>query len=75
MEIDPAEVNKLVYADVAVVGDVKQTLPLLTEKIAKNDHSAWIDEFRVCANIEREDGIEPAIERHGRSGGCRSAAV
>lgn len=65
MEIDPAEVNKLVYADVAVLGDVKQTLPLLTEKIAKNDHSAWIDEFRVCANIEREDVIEPAIERRG----------
>lgn len=65
LEIDPAEVNKLVYADVAVLGDVKQTLPLLTEKIAKNDHSAWIDEFRVCANIEREDVIEPAIERRG----------
>ncbi|MBR6648865.1 MAG: acetolactate synthase large subunit, partial [Bacteroidaceae bacterium] len=42
MEIDPAEVNKLVYADVAVMGDVKKTLPLLTEKIAKGDHSAWI---------------------------------
>ena len=65
MEIDPAEVNKLIYADVAVMGDVKKTLPLLTEKIAKNDHSAWIDEFRVCANIEREDVIEPAIERRG----------
>ena len=65
MEIDPAEVNKLVYADVAVMGDVKRTLPLLTEKITKNDHSAWIDEFRVCYNIEREDIIEPAIERRG----------
>lgn len=65
MEIDPAEVNKLVYADVAVMGDVKRTLPMLTEKIAQNDHSAWIDEFRVCYNIEREDIIEPAIERRG----------
>ena len=65
MEIDPAEVNKLIYADVAVMGDVKKTLPLLTEKITKNDHSAWIDEFRVCANIEREDVILPAIERRG----------
>ena len=65
MEIDPAEVNKLIYADVAVMGDVKKTLPLLTEKIKKNDHAAWIDEFRVCANIEREDVIEPAIERRG----------
>lgn len=65
MEIDPAEVNKLVYADVAVMGDVKQTLPLLTDKIAKNDHSAWIDEFRLCANIEREDVIEPALIHKG----------
>lgn len=65
LEIDPAEVNKLVYADVPVIGDVKQTLPMLTEKIAKNDHSAWIDEFRVCYNIEREDIIEPAIARRG----------
>lgn len=65
MEIDPAEINKLVYADVAVMGDVKRTLPLLTEKISQKDHSAWLDEFRVCYNIEREEIIEPAIERRG----------
>ncbi len=65
LEIDPAEVNKLVYADVPVIGDVKQTLPMLTEKVAKNDHSAWLNEFRVCYNIEREDIIEPAIARRG----------
>jgi acetolactate synthase-1/2/3 large subunit len=65
LEIDPAEVNKIVYADVPVLGDVKRTLPLLTEKITQNDHSAWIDEFRVCANIEREDVIEPAIAPRG----------
>ena len=65
MEIDPAEVNKLVYADVAVMGDVKRTLPMLTEKISQKDHSAWLDEFRVCYNIEREEIIEPAIERRG----------
>lgn len=65
LEIDPAEVNKLVYADVPVIGDVKQTLPMLTEKVTKNDHSAWLNEFRVCYNIEREDIIEPAIARRG----------
>ena len=65
LEIDPAEVNKIVYADVPVLGDVKRTLPLLTEKVTPNDHSAWIDEFRVCANIEREDVIEPAIAPRG----------
>ena len=65
LEIDPAEVNKIVYADVPVLGDVKKTLPLITEKVTKNDHSAWLDEFRVCANIEREDVIEPAIAPRG----------
>ena len=65
LEIDPAEVNKLIYADVAVIGDVKQTLPLLTGKIAKKEHTAWIDEFRVCANIEREEVIEPATRKRG----------
>ena len=65
LEIDPAEINKIVYADVPVLGDVKQSLPLITERIAKNDHTEWINEFRVCNNIEREDIIEPAIERRG----------
>ena len=65
LEIDPAEINKLVYADVPVLGDVKRTLPMITEKISKCDHSEWIDEFRVCYNIEREEIIEPAIERRG----------
>lgn len=65
LEIDPAEVNKLIYADVAVMGDVKATLPLLTEKIARKEHSEWINEFRVCSNIEKEDVIEPAIRHNG----------
>ena len=65
LEIDPAEINKLVYADVAVLGDVKQSLPMLTEKISQRDHTAWLEEFHACYNIEREDIIEPAIERKG----------
>jgi len=65
MEIDTAEINKLVYADVAVLGDVKQSLPMLTEKISKRDRKTWLDEFHACYNIEREDIIEPAIERKG----------
>ena len=65
LEIDPAEINKLVYADVAVLGNVKQSLPMLTEKISQRDHTAWLEEFHACYNIEREDIIEPAIERKG----------
>lgn len=65
MEIDPAEINKIVYADVAVTGNVKRTLPMLTEKITACDRKAWIEEFRVCRNIEHEEIIEPAVSPRG----------
>ena len=29
LEIDPAEINKIVYADVPVLGDVKEALPMI----------------------------------------------
>ena len=53
-EIDPSEINKIIYADVPVVGDVKRSLPLLTALVHENDHSAWIDEFRACYDVECE---------------------
>lgn len=65
LEIDPAEINKIVYADVPVLGDVKQTLPLITKHISQKDHTEWLNEFKVCYNIEREDIIKPAIARRG----------
>ena len=61
LEIDPAEINKIVYADVPVIGDVKETLPLLTELTAENSHQAWLAEFKACYNIEYQEIIEPAI--------------
>ena len=61
LEIDPAEIGKIVPADVPVAGDVKQTLPLLTERIRKADHSAWIAGFRECDKIEYEAVIRKAV--------------
>ncbi len=65
LEIDPAEINKIIYADVPVLGDIKQSLPMITERISKADHSDWLNEFKVCENIEREKIIEPAIAHNG----------
>lgn len=58
MEIDPAEINKNVHADVPLLGNVKKTLPLLTNKITSNDHKEWIDEFHACFRIEYSRIIE-----------------
>ncbi len=52
LEIDPAEVNKNVAADVAVLGDVKQTLPMLTQKIASKPYIEWFDKFTAHDKIE-----------------------
>ena len=69
LEIDPSEVNKIIYADVPVVGDVKQTLPMLTEMVSAQDHSAWIAEFRACDKVEEQKIISPAL--HPTSGRIR----
>ena len=61
LEIDPAEVNKIIYADVPVLGNVKETLPALTELVVPNRHTDWIAEFKACYNIEYQEIIEPAL--------------
>ncbi|NPA35355.1 MAG: biosynthetic-type acetolactate synthase large subunit [Chlorobi bacterium] len=61
LDIDPAEVNKNVYADVPVLGNVKDTLPLLTEKISPNNHEEWLQEFRALINVETQKIINKQI--------------
>jgi acetolactate synthase-1/2/3 large subunit len=57
MELDPAEINKNVKADVAVLGNVKETLPFLTGLVEKKSYDSWIKEFRDCDKIEYEKVI------------------
>ncbi len=61
LEIDPAEINKNVHADVPVLGNVKKTLPLLTNKITSNEHKKWLNEFDACFRIEYNRIIEKEI--------------
>ena len=57
LDIDPAEIDKNVKAEIAVLGDVKQTLPLLTALIKKRDHIAWIQKFKDLYKIEYDKVI------------------
>ena len=59
LEIDPAEVNKNVMADVAVMGDCKQTLTALTQKVEAKTYPDWEAEFRRLWAIETEKVITP----------------
>ncbi|MGB5693815.1 MAG: biosynthetic-type acetolactate synthase large subunit [Flavobacteriaceae bacterium] len=44
-EIDPAEINKNVKADVAVLGDARESLELLLPMIDSNSHEDWLAKF------------------------------
>jgi acetolactate synthase-1/2/3 large subunit len=57
LEIDPAEINKNVKADVAVLGDVKQTLPMLTQKVASKPYTEWFEKFKAHDKIEFDEVI------------------
>ncbi len=61
LEIDPAEVNKIIKADVAVLGSVKDTLPQLTDVIKPCAYPEWLNEFRSCDEIENEKVISNEV--------------
>jgi acetolactate synthase-1/2/3 large subunit len=57
LDIDPAEIDKNVKADVPVWGDCKETLPLLTALVDRKLHGAWHRKFTDCAVKETEKVI------------------
>ncbi|HEA22725.1 MAG TPA: biosynthetic-type acetolactate synthase large subunit [Pricia antarctica] len=60
-EIDPAEINKNVHADVAVLGNSKDTLELLLPHIKENHHEAWQTIFKEKYKIEFDTVIKDDI--------------
>ena len=71
LEIDPAEISKNVFADVPVLGDVKKSLPMITQGISKRSHEAWLKEFDACLNVEKDKIInkELAPDKEGMTMG------
>ncbi|RXK82770.1 biosynthetic-type acetolactate synthase large subunit [Filimonas effusa] len=61
LDIDPAEIDKNVKADIPVWGDCKETLPLLTALVEKKDRSSWLSEFRELEKKEQEQVITPEL--------------
>ena len=72
-EIDPAEVNKNVTADVAVLGNVKNTLNDILKFLNKNNHKDWIAKFGEFYEIEFDKVIDK--EYNKKSGGLSMAEV
>ncbi len=60
-DIDPSEISKNVKADVAVLGDCKETLRQVTELVDEAKHQAWCDGFAPYADKEYNKVIEKAL--------------
>jgi acetolactate synthase-1/2/3 large subunit len=46
VEIDPTEINKIVHADVALLGDVKTVLKDLDSRIPNAKHEEWLEQIK-----------------------------
>ena len=61
-EIDPAEVDKNVKTEVAVLADVKEALTALIPLIDKKSHDSWHNEFKKKYEIELEAVINEELK-------------
>ncbi|HAH23479.1 MAG TPA: biosynthetic-type acetolactate synthase large subunit [Prolixibacteraceae bacterium] len=52
LEIDPAEIHKIIKADIPILGSAKKSLRMLIGNVNPNAHEAWLQEFRDCDQIE-----------------------
>ena len=57
-EIDPAEIDKNVKTDVAVLGNSKVSLDLLLPLLEQNSHNEWHQKFKDLYKIEYEKVIK-----------------
>ncbi len=46
IDIDPAEIDKIVTATVGIVGDAKRVLESLNSQITQGDHSEWLSKLK-----------------------------
>ena len=54
-DIDKSEFHKNVKANIAVLGDAKETLTTTLTLIEKNDHTAWKQEFADLEAVEKKE--------------------
>jgi len=66
IEIDRAEINKIIKADVAVHADAKEALTELTKVVERKDHKDWFDSFHALNKEEYDKVIQPEMNSTGQ---------
>ena len=65
LEIDPAELDKNVKADVAVLGDAKASLQALYDLVEEKEHKDWLQKFRQLEFAEYTEVIHQELKPNG----------
>jgi acetolactate synthase-1/2/3 large subunit len=66
IEIDRAEISKIIKADVPVHADAKEALSALTKIIQPRDHKEWFDSFHKLNKEEYDKVIHPEMNSTGQ---------
>lgn len=66
IEIDPAEINKIIKTDAPIVGDAKEVLKALMPLVKANNHASWRNEFRKYDVIEDEKITQRELNTGGQ---------
>lgn len=52
VDIDPAEINKIIQVDIPIAADAKSALKALTKHVKKQTHPQWLAKFAACKKKE-----------------------
>ena len=72
-DIDPAEINKNINVDVAVLGNCKDTVAQVLKKVKSNKHKEWKESFNEYHEKEHEKVINAEI--HPQTGPIKMGEV
>ena len=61
IDIDKAELNKIIPADIAVHADAKEALTMLTELVDRKQYPQWLQQFRDLEAVEKSEVVNDAI--------------
>lgn len=61
IDIDKAELNKIIKAEVAIHADAKDALLKLSALVNQNQHPQWLQQFRDLEAVEKSEVVDEAI--------------
>lgn len=65
IDIDKAEINKIIKADVPILADAREALQALTSCCRRNTHETWLHSFKTLKEQEQEKVIDKELQADG----------